>query len=171
MSPYDVLGVSRSATPAEIRRAYLALAREHHPDFHTGEGSRSREQAEERMRTLNEAWAVLSDPDRRRDWDERNRAGTTTSPGWVPPDDDDDWDPSMLDDTPLNPVKPRRSFALAPFGLFAAGVLCLVVGFVVSAGLTALGLILLVLSGVAFFVVPFLTMAESRQRDLGGSGP
>jgi len=51
MSPYEVLGVPPSATPAEIRRAYLALARRHHPD---AGGS-----ADE-MRRLNEAWAALS---------------------------------------------------------------------------------------------------------------
>src|SRR3954469_21077375 len=51
MSPYEVLGVPPTATPEEIRRAYLALARRHHPD---AGGS-----ADE-MRRLNEAWSALS---------------------------------------------------------------------------------------------------------------
>jgi hypothetical protein len=51
MSPYEVLGVSPGATPEEIRRAYLALARRHHPD---AGGS------VDEMRRLNEAWAALS---------------------------------------------------------------------------------------------------------------
>lgn len=183
---YEVLGVAHRATPAEVRRAYVTLAREHHPDFHTGDGAAARDASAARMRDVNEAWRVLSDPDRRaaydrqvhggsrpgpsgsRAYDPGERAENSTTPGWIPPDDDDDWDPSMLDDTPLNGVKPRRSFALAPFGLFALGVLLLVVGFVVSAGLTAIGLILIVLSAVGFVVVPFLTMVESRERDLGG---
>lgn len=165
---YDVLGVSRTASAAEIRRAYLALARAHHPDFHTGDGPAGQAAAAERMRAVNEAWRVLSDPERRRVYDERTRPDNSTSPGWVAPDDDDDWDPSMLDDTPIDGVKTSTPMALAPFATFSAGVVCVVVGMIVSAGLLALGLILIVLSGVAFFVVPFLTMAESRRRDLGG---
>jgi hypothetical protein len=51
MSPYEVLGVPPNATPDEIRRAYLALARRHHPDA----GGTADE-----MRRLNEAWAALS---------------------------------------------------------------------------------------------------------------
>ena len=163
---YEVLGVARTATPAEVRRAYVVLAREHHPDFHTVDSPAAQEAAADRMQSVNEAWRVLSDPERRRQHDEQTRPENSTSAGWVPPDDGDDWDPSMLDDTPLNGVKPRRSLALAPFALFLAGVLLVVVGLVVSAGLTAVGLILIVLSGVSFFVVPFLTMAESRSRDL-----
>lgn len=187
MTHYEVLGVARTATPAEIRRAYVGLAREHHPDFHTGDSPAGRAAAAERMRTVNEAWRVLSDAGLRevydlqlaggrgatsgsgsRAHDPGERPENSTGPGWVPPDDDDDWDPSMLDDTPINGVKPKQSLALAPFGIFVAGVLCAVVGMVVSAGLIAVGLILIVLSGVAFLVVPFMTMAESRRRDLEG---
>ncbi len=51
MSPYEVLGVAPTATPAEIRHAYLMLARQHHPDA-GGDA--------EQMRRLNEAWAALS---------------------------------------------------------------------------------------------------------------
>ncbi|OWY62655.1 hypothetical protein B7486_57255, partial [cyanobacterium TDX16] len=167
MTPYEVLGVPRTASAAEIRQAYVELARRHHPDFHTGDPEATRAASAERMRAVNDAWRVLSDPHRRRVYDERNRPENSTSPGWVPPDDDDDWDPAMLDDTPLNGVKPPRSFALAPFGLFMVGVLLVVVGLVVSAGLTAVGLIVIALSAISFFVVPFLTMAESRKRDLG----
>src|ERR687893_1407480 len=59
---YEVLGVPREASQAEIRNAYRNLAKEHHPD-HPG-GS-----AEEFSR-LQEANAVLSDPNRRRNHDE-----------------------------------------------------------------------------------------------------
>jgi len=51
MSPYEVLGVRPDATPDEIRRAYLTLARRHHPDA-GGDP--------EEMRRLNEAWSALS---------------------------------------------------------------------------------------------------------------
>jgi hypothetical protein len=51
VNPYEVLGVSPGATPDEVRRAYLALARRHHPDA----GGNTDE-----MRRLNEAWATFS---------------------------------------------------------------------------------------------------------------
>jgi hypothetical protein len=50
-SPYQVLGIDPGASPAEVRRAYLALARRHHPDA-GGDA--------EDMRAVNDAWAQLS---------------------------------------------------------------------------------------------------------------
>ena len=61
MNPYSVLGVEPTANDAEIRRAYLALARRFHPDANPG--------GDERMRAINEAWAILGDRERRSDWD------------------------------------------------------------------------------------------------------
>ena len=57
---YAVLGVDARAEIETIRRAYRALAREHHPDF----GGNLR-----RMMSVNEAWHVLSDPERRASYD------------------------------------------------------------------------------------------------------
>ena len=172
MTHYEVLGVARTAPPAEIRRAYVRLAREHHPDFHTGGGAAERDRAEQRMRDVNEAWRVLSDPGLRRRYDSATqppRPNNSPSAGWVPPDDGDDWDPSMLDDTPINGVKPRPALTFAPIVLFGVGVALLLVGMVVSLpAAMAFGVMAVVLSGVLFVVVPFLTMAESRRRDLEG---
>ncbi len=60
---YEVLGVSRSASAEEVKRAYRRLAREHHPDVN------SHPDAEERFKELGEAYAVLSDPERRQRYD------------------------------------------------------------------------------------------------------
>jgi hypothetical protein len=57
---YDVLGVAVGASRADIHRAYLALARRHHPDAGGDEAA---------MRRVNQAWAVLSDTARRRRYD------------------------------------------------------------------------------------------------------
>lgn len=67
--PYEVLGVSKNATPEEIKSAYRRLARRHHPDVNQGDPS-----AEERFKEVGEAYSVLSDPDRRARFD---RFGTT----------------------------------------------------------------------------------------------
>jgi DnaJ-class molecular chaperone len=62
---YKVLGVDRGATQAEIKRAFRKLARQHHPDLKPGDTA-----AERRFKEINEANAVLSDPDKRKRYDE-----------------------------------------------------------------------------------------------------
>src|SRR5215207_6919702 len=74
---YRTLGVPRTASQADIKRAFRKLARENHPDKHAGDKS-----AERRFKEINEANAVLSDPAKRakydqfgRDWEAYARAG------------------------------------------------------------------------------------------------
>lgn len=66
---YDVLGVSRDADTAEIKRAFRRLAMKYHPDRNREDG------AEERFKEVNEAYEVLSDPDRRASYDRFGHAG------------------------------------------------------------------------------------------------
>jgi curved DNA-binding protein len=74
---YETLGVPRTASPADIKKAFRKLAREHHPDKKPGDKT-----AEARFKAVNEANAVLSDPDKRKkydrlgkDWEAYSRAG------------------------------------------------------------------------------------------------
>lgn len=61
---YQILGVPRTATQDEIKKAYRKLARQHHPDNNPGD-----KQAEARFKDLNEANEVLSDPEKRQKYD------------------------------------------------------------------------------------------------------
>lgn len=61
---YSILGVSKTATPEEIKRAYRKIARKHHPDLNPGD-----EEAEAKFKDLNEANEVLSDPEKREKYD------------------------------------------------------------------------------------------------------
>ena len=58
---YATLGVGRNATPDEVKAAFRKLARKHHPDVNPGDPA-----AEERFKTVNEAYEVLGNPDTRR---------------------------------------------------------------------------------------------------------
>ena len=62
---YKVLGVAKDAKPEQIKKAFRKLARENHPDQHPGD-----KQAEERFKAASEANDILSDPDKRKEYDE-----------------------------------------------------------------------------------------------------
>jgi molecular chaperone DnaJ len=70
---YEVLGVTAQATEADLKKAFRSLAMQYHPDRNPGD-----KQAEERFREASEAYAVLSDPDKRAHYD---RFGTAPGTG------------------------------------------------------------------------------------------
>lgn len=83
---YQTLGVARNASQADIKKAFRKLAREHHPDKKPGDTV-----AERRFKAVNEAHAVLSDPDKRRkydrlgkDWEAYARAGVDPDAAGAP---------------------------------------------------------------------------------------
>src|SRR3954466_7349392 len=77
---YESLGVSRTASEAEIRKAFRKLAREYHPDV-----AKDKKQAEEKFKEINEAYEVLSDPARRKKYD-------TLGANWNRPEAPPGWD-------------------------------------------------------------------------------
>ncbi|AWT34409.1 dnaJ protein [Deinococcus arenae] len=67
---YDVLGVSRGASDADIKSAYRKLAKQYHPDKNAGD-----EKAAEKFKEIGEAYAVLSDPEKRKVFDQFGHTG------------------------------------------------------------------------------------------------
>jgi curved DNA-binding protein len=62
---YQTLGVSRTASEADIKKSFRKLAREHHPDV-----AKDKKRSEEKFKEINEAYEVLSDKDKRKKYDE-----------------------------------------------------------------------------------------------------
>src|SRR5689334_20693052 len=73
---YEVLELSSGAAATEIKSAYRKLARKHHPDANPGDPH-----AEERFKEINEAYEVLSDPERRGRYDQFGHAGVNGGGG------------------------------------------------------------------------------------------
>ncbi|QIX61676.1 J domain-containing protein [Hymenobacter sp. BT18] len=81
---YKVLGVEKTATPEQIKKAYRKLARQHHPDVNP-----NNPEAEQRFKEVNEANEVLSDPEKRQkydqlgaDWQRYQQAGSRGGGGF-----------------------------------------------------------------------------------------
>jgi DnaJ-class molecular chaperone len=91
---YDVLGVPRGASAEDIKKAFRRRAREYHPDLHTGA---KKSEMEKKFKELNEAHEILSDPDKRKKYDQyghnweqaeayekaRQQAGAGAQAGWA----------------------------------------------------------------------------------------
>lgn len=188
MNHYELLGVAVDADAAVIRRAYLALARTAHPDFHVGEPEAQRVAAARRMQELNDAWAVLGDPAARSRYDltlrgpvvppaERRRpagAGPEVpeGKGWTPRADDDGWQRDYRawadeDDIPpadLPPEGARRGLVrIAPVALFALAGCAAFLGVVLgSRTLVAVSIAAGVVSAALFVILPMVIMTRRR---------
>lgn len=178
------------ASPAELRAAYLSLARRHHPDRHVHAAVEVRAAHERAMQEVNVAWAVLGDPASRRRYDEARRLATDDSPrgtaqggsarearwaaedaakrAWRPLDDGpDEVDPRLLADDPRTPRVPK----LTPFQTAWRLTLALAVVSLLSslftriAALAGAGIVLLVLSGVLFVSLPLRALGRSVRND------
>lgn len=158
-----MLGVAPTALTAEVRQAYVALARTHHPDRTGGDVTR--------MRAVNEAWATLRDPGRRALYDLSLRSGPPPVPAPVDDEpqvvrsDEDDLLADLADDTPLGGrVVLPGWLSMLPVATFAAsvGLFCLGLLFA-SVSTIAVAMALFVLSCTMFLAAPFVALLTSRR--------
>ncbi|MDQ6860629.1 MAG: J domain-containing protein [Verrucomicrobiota bacterium] len=77
---YETLGVSKTASADEIKSAFRKLARKHHPDV-----AKDKKAAEEKFKQINEAYEVLSDPDKRKKYDQLGADWNNPGGGFQPP--------------------------------------------------------------------------------------
>ena len=172
---YEVLGVAPDASAAEVRAAYRAKARDHHPDA-GGDAAR--------MRQLNAAWRVLGDATRRAAYDRVlargpvREAGAGGRPSEAPPGKPE-WAPSfehdltaeewadLIDDEPLRPtmgldgwwaIAPPAALVLAAFTMFL-GI------WFMSPPVVAMAVGLLALAGGLFVLAPLRAMTKRPDKD------
>lgn len=169
---YEVLGVARTATSIEIRKAWVSKARQHHPDVHAG---RARDRAEELIREVNEAWHVLGDQDRRADYDRMldtdARAGGDSFDfaeygGWQPyREGEAEVDPRLLSDQAAGGSKTvPRWITLAPIGAFLFGIFVFAFGLLLdSRGVLALGIITIAAAAGGFVLMPLVVMSRAEK--------
>src|SRR5436309_8916513 len=77
---YKILGVGKNASDEEIKKAYRKLARQYHPDRNPGD-----KQAEERFKEISQAHDILSDSDKRKEYDRGGAFGGFGMPGGFDP--------------------------------------------------------------------------------------
>ena len=73
---YEVLGVSKGASEEEIKKAYRKMARMYHPDLHPDDAT-----CAEKFKEVNEAYEVLSDPEKKQRYDQFGHAGVDPNYG------------------------------------------------------------------------------------------
>lgn len=172
---YNTLGVMATASAADLRTAYLKLARANHPDKFEGQ---DRDRAEAKMQAINEAWNVLGVTHKRSEYDatlpddHKARSATATSSKrrgrthFKPFDDDPvnraDID---LDPTPIAGSKDMPRWAVfLPIVLVIGGVLTMAFGTMVNgAGVFALGIICLAMGAVCFLMLPLFVMSRAER--------
>lgn len=187
MNHYDVIGIAPGEETSTIRRAYLAAARRHHPDFHVDADAATRTSNAQRMQRLNEAWAILGDPDARAAYDARlarsedpgaaRRLAREPMPppgkGWTPRAGDDGWmtdfDSWAAEHDDLASERPRTArhsvMTLLPVSCFAAAVACIALGGILTSRLLlAMGVVALALSVGLFVLLPVIEMTRGTRR-------
>jgi molecular chaperone DnaJ len=172
---YDVLGIARSASAEEVKQAYHRRAREHHPDLRPGPPAAPAGRpgaSGDPMVAVNEAWAVLGDPARRRAYDRTlGAAGAGRGPAEPPVDVDGLIDLDVDVDDLLGPEPeppapgPADAMVLVPVALLAMAIGAFAFSAISEAPVLLLtSVLLLALAGVCFLATPLLVLRRSASR-------
>lgn len=160
---YDVLGVEPTASPAEVRKAYLSLARTYHPDFYANESPSVRDHAEAMMRDINAAWAVVGSSAERSKYDRKlgdrvgaPSSGTSASAAATAADFG-------------NGSAPPRWLTMMPMSFLAFGVISFAVGMVTGLPVVLLAAVVSALLGAIMFVVVPVVALKRAAEPLDGS--
>jgi len=165
---YDTLQVAPDATQAELRKAYLNLARRNHPDRF---GDAERPAAQVRMQEINEAWNTLGVAHKRREYDQLHQVHSNTGDPWRGNREFrpfDDFDPVDRSDVDLDPTITSGSTALPrwvtfmPPLLVVLGVLFFGFGMMVNAAaIIAFAAAAVLLGGACFALLPLIAMSRA----------
>jgi hypothetical protein len=163
---YNVLGVSRDASPDEIKRAYHRLALQYHPDKNPSA------EAAERMREINDAYQTLSDPAAKARYDKKLSQASTLRPGY---DDVGYARPPGTDygyEAPRRTVVYERTSYYSMENLLAAAIMGAAFGLIIAASFTFLGIRLETRSGlgaaallavIAMTIPPLIAIMQLRK--------
>lgn len=157
---YEVLEVDPGLASSEVRKAYLKLAREYHPD--NFQDPAQRDHALTMMSEINGAWEVLGDADARERYDRDLRLA-----GRLPPlVGDGQPAPTSAEGSAAGGPRGSRRLTMLPMVTLAAAVVLFAGGAILGErGLMLAGVVGAVLAACFFFLVPLLLMRKAAQQD------
>lgn len=180
--PYSILGVKADADQAQVRKAYLRLARRHHPDTKPGATASETATAMRWMAAVNAAWEILGDPERRAAYDADNGVGLDAngrSPNWPtnPPGAYRPYNAGRAPggaDTAFNGLgedevadlhrRPADELMMLPVIAVIVGVVLFVLSLVMqSAFLVSVAVAMIPLAALGFIVAPLLAMRRGQR--------
>lgn len=169
---YDVLGVGHDVDAPALRKAYVAKAREFHPDFHASESAEIQAFAELQMRLINTAWEVLGSPSTRTAYDKKLR----NSGRLAPPSSAAASRPPTATSRPQpnagSGTAPPRWLTMLPVLCLMTAVASFSVGVVTRlSAVLAAAVILAAIGAVMFAIVPMVALKRSKQGRRSPGGP
>ncbi len=165
MDHYKALEADPTESESALRRRYLSLARKYHPDQLVSESDAAKEEAGERMRAVNEAWAVLGDKARRLRYDQTLFESNieTAKEEWRP--FDDSYVPEYEEPVMPGRARPPKWMTVAPPLFIVSGAVITVIGGILGGAVFAFGLILILLGAISFVLAPVAVMVMSARSE------